>query len=194
MLLQNLDKVATNVRSRLRGNHEKTSPYLLSCTGVLCAWFLEHSGSKSSNYVHSLPRICRWYKSSLLRKDNVKRKMLGKLKKSDVRRVMNIFSYCSMSPAHREDYAERHKIPDEDAKLIEDFLHNDIADNELVYTTSSNTVIYEKYLENLLFNGCFIDGDVDILKIILGRLLDFAEIVTWPILFEEHCPRQANDR
>ncbi|MQL68969.1 hypothetical protein Taro_001272 [Colocasia esculenta] len=35
---------------------------------------------------------------------------------------------------------------------------------------------------------------VDILKIIIGRLLDFAEIATWPILFEEHCPRQANDR
>ncbi|MQL81230.1 hypothetical protein Taro_013705 [Colocasia esculenta] len=27
---------------------------------------------------------------------------------------------------HRKDYAGRHKIPDEDAKLIEDFLHNDI--------------------------------------------------------------------
>ncbi|MQM11865.1 hypothetical protein Taro_044775 [Colocasia esculenta] len=34
---------------------------------------------------------------------------------------------------------------------------------------------------------------VDILKNILGRLLDFVEIATWPILFEEHCPRQADD-
>ncbi|MQL75425.1 hypothetical protein Taro_007799, partial [Colocasia esculenta] len=139
MLLQNLDQVATNVRSRLRGNYEKTSPYLLGCTGV--AWFLEHSGSKPSNYVHSLPRICRWYKSSLLRKDNVKRKMLENLKKSDVRRVMNIFTYClsslgcitfyfSMYPhrQHRRDYAGKCKLPDEDAKLIEDFLDNDIVD------------------------------------------------------------------
>ncbi|MQM10083.1 hypothetical protein Taro_042976 [Colocasia esculenta] len=63
---------------------------------------------------------------------------------------------------HRKDYARKCKLPDEDAKLI-DFLHNDIADNELVYTTSSNALIYQKYLENLLFNSYFIDGDVSAL-------------------------------
>ncbi|MQL68968.1 hypothetical protein Taro_001271 [Colocasia esculenta] len=110
-------------RKRVRGSSQEGDKEQVEAVGSSRkAWFLEHSGSKSPNYVNSLPRICRWYKSSLLRKDNVKRKMLGNLGQP-----LHVEGEKSHRQ-HRKDYAGRHKILDEDAKLIEDFLHNDIVD------------------------------------------------------------------
>ncbi|MQL80368.1 hypothetical protein Taro_012827, partial [Colocasia esculenta] len=52
----------------------------------------------------------------------------GAEKEKEATKISSLVQRIKSHRQHRKDYAERHKIPDEDAKLIEDFLHNDIID------------------------------------------------------------------